>query len=291
MSVVKAYNFDTCRRRLAFELFAGPSSGEWAWSRTMGQFPWQSDSGQTTGQWQKTIIYQYSRVGKLRASQRDKLYNRARMTEQIVQEASAAAHSDQSSKRSDRTRKTATNTVKDEPVQQEQPRNTGSGAGRRVQRGVFCLGCREPGRIKQNCPKKAEAPGRSQVASTGAMEATSNMKVDDLTEEQLEQMLADRRLRHKQSLLSGSTTNSVCDNIPAIGPTLLLDVSIEGLPIKTTVDTGAQSTIISRSTLHAIGRHLSQKGCSLPTLEKPAVRLYGKDGPGGGQQLTITAQL
>ena len=71
MSVVKACTFDISPRRLAFGLFAGPSSGEWAWSRTMGQFPWQSDSGQTTGQWQKTILYQYSRVGKLRASQRD----------------------------------------------------------------------------------------------------------------------------------------------------------------------------------------------------------------------------
>ena len=70
MSVVKACTFDIRPRRLAFGLFAGLSSGEWAWSRTMGQFPWQSDSGQTTGQWQKTIIYQYSRVGKLRASQR-----------------------------------------------------------------------------------------------------------------------------------------------------------------------------------------------------------------------------
>ena len=55
MSVVKACTFDTCRRRLAFGLFAGPSSGEWAWSWTMGQFPRQSDSGQMTGQWQKAI--------------------------------------------------------------------------------------------------------------------------------------------------------------------------------------------------------------------------------------------
>ena len=62
--------FDIRPRRLAFGLFAGLSSGEWAWSQTMGLFPWQSDSGQMTGQWQKTIIYQYSRVGKLRASQR-----------------------------------------------------------------------------------------------------------------------------------------------------------------------------------------------------------------------------
>ena len=60
---------------------------------------------------------------------------------------------------------------------------------------------------------------------------------------------------------------------------------------QTTVDTGAQSTIISCSTLHAVGCHLTQNGCPLPTLEKPTVRLYGKDGPDGGQQLTITAQL
>ena len=58
--MVKACTFDICPRRLAFGLFAGLSSGEWAWSWTMGQFPWQSDS---TGE--------YSRIGKLRASQRD----------------------------------------------------------------------------------------------------------------------------------------------------------------------------------------------------------------------------
>ena len=69
--MVKACTFDICPRRLAFGLFAGPSSGEWAWSWTMGRFPWQSDSGQMTGQWLKAIIYQYSRIGKLRASQRD----------------------------------------------------------------------------------------------------------------------------------------------------------------------------------------------------------------------------
>ena len=103
-------------------------------------------------------------------------------------------------------------------------------------------------------PKKAEAPGHSQVASTGAVEATPYVKTD----KQLEQMLADCRLRHEQSLHSGSATSSVHaedGSVPAVGPTLLLDVSIEGLPIKATVDTGAQSTIISHSTLHVIGHH------------------------------------
>ena len=69
---------------------------------------------------------------------------------------------------------------------------------------------------------------------------------------------------------------------------LLLDVSIEGLPVKTTVDTGAQSTIISRCTLNTVGRHMTKKGRPLPTLEKPTVRLYGKDVSGGGQQLTTS---
>ena len=44
--MVKACTFDICPRRLAFGLFAGLSSGEWVRSWTMGQFPWQSDSGQ-----------------------------------------------------------------------------------------------------------------------------------------------------------------------------------------------------------------------------------------------------
>ena len=201
--------------------------------------------------------------------------------------ASAAAHSDQSSKKGDCTRQTAATSTKDKTVKQEQPKSMEPGTGRRVQRGVFCRGCREAGHIKRNCPKKAEAPGRSRVANTAAVKASPSVKVDDLTEEQLEQMLVDRRLLCEQSLLHGSATNTIRaedDELPAVGPTLLLDVSIEGLPVKATIDTGAQSTIISCSTLHAIGR-------PLPTLSKPTVRLYGKDGPGGGRQLTITAQL
>ena len=108
------------------------------------------------------------------------------------------------------------------------------------------------------------------------------MKVDDLTKKQLEQILADHRLLCEQSLLHGSATNTISaedDDLPAVGPTLLLlDVSIEGLPVKATVDTGAQSTVISHSTLHAIGCHLSQTGCPLPILSKPTVWLYKKDG-------------
>ena len=105
------------------------------------------------------------------------------------------------------------------------------------------------------------------------------MKADNLTEEQLEQMLASRRLSREQALLNGSATNTVSaagDDVPAVGPTLLLNVSIEGFPVEAMVNTGAQSTIISRSTLHEIGCHLSQNRHPLPTLERPTVQLYGR---------------
>ena len=77
----------------------------------------------------------------------------------------------------------------------------------------------------------------------------------------------------------------------AVGPLLELEVCIEGVPIIAMVDTGAQSTIISRSTLHAVTERLRQQGRSLPELEIPSVRLYGKDGERGGKALPITAQL
>lgn len=72
---------------------------------------------------------------------------------------------------------------------------------------------------------------------------------------------------------------------------LHVDVGIEGIPVTALVDTGAQSTIISRSTLHAVNQHLKQKRRELPQLELPTVRLYGKDGEKGVKELPITAQV
>ncbi len=54
------------------------------------------------------------------------------------------------------------------------------------------------------------------------------------------------------------------------------------------VDTGSQSTIISRA---MIVQHLRSRGQSLPVLETPTVRLFGKDGRGGGWDLIITAHV
>ena len=67
----------------------------------------------------------------------------------------------------------------------------------------------------------------------------------------------------------------------AISPTLELDVVVGGVAAIAMVDTGSQSSIISRSLCHKIGRQLRRLGKPVRTLEPVSVRLYGKDGAAG----------
>ena len=121
---------------------------------------------------------------------------------------------------------------------------------------------------------------------------------DEVTDEQIEQVLARRKLQRDQQILNDASTNSSTGVVQteaqqccAVGPTLYVDVLIEGVLVHAMVDTGAQSTIIARSVLHDIGRRRSQEGQPLPTLKIPTVKLFGKDGADGGHQLEIVAQL
>ena len=81
-----------------------------------------------------------------------------------------------------------------------------------------------------------------------------------------------------------------CAITDAVGPTLYVDLTIEGVPVQAMVDTGSQSTIISRDLLHQIGKHLISQGKSLPQLKVPTVRLYGKDGKKTQCELNISAE-
>ena len=79
---------------------------------------------------------------------------------------------------------------------------------------------------------------------------------------------------------ASATTNAEVDAIIAddcavgtVGPSLYLDLLIEGGQVSALVDTGSQSTIIARSVLHDIGRHLNQQGNHLPELSRPSVKL------------------
>ena len=75
-----------------------------------------------------------------------------------------------------------------------------------------------------------------------------------------------------------------------MGPTLYLDILIEGVPVQAMFDTGTQSSIVSRDVLHAIGRHLEHQGRPLPALWEPCTTLFGKDGD-KGPEILATAQF
>ena len=118
--------------------------------------------------------------------------------------------------------------------------------------------------------------------------------VADMTDSQLEQELASRKLvkeEEKLNLASSSAPISTVNAVKgAVGPTLTIELSVEGVNVTAIVDTASNSTIISRSMLHDIKRHLDSKGKSMPKLELPCVPLYGKEGT-KGKPLDITAQV
>ena len=83
--------------------------------------------------------------------------------------------------------------------------------------------------------------------------------VADMTDQQLEQELANRKLTREQSMLTSpepSSVGSVNAIEGAVGPTLMLEPLVEGLQVAAVVDTASNSTIISRPMLHSIKRHL-----------------------------------
>ena len=76
-------------------------------------------------------------------------------------------------------------------------------------------------------------------------------------------MLARYKLRNKQEHVGNAytntrtvTTESNKNVIQVVGPTLFLDMEIEGVPVEAVVDGGSPVTIIPRSMLHKIARSL-----------------------------------
>ena len=133
-----------------------------------------------------------------------------------------------------------------------------------------------------DCPQKAnrrEAPGRTQgttnssrTAVLGLRSPTSSKVIPgtvipgDVTTQQLEKLLVQRRLEEEQHMMKGYTntvtTGEKATESKAVGPTLCLPVKIGGVTVEAFVDTGSQTTIISRSMLHSIVQHA--KSCGSP---------------------------
>jgi hypothetical protein len=90
-------------------------------------------------------------------------------------------------------------------------------------------------------------------------------------------------------LLEGSSVHVVTvmgrGSTAAVGATLVLDVKIEGVGVTAMVDTGSQSSIISKSCF----TQLKQQGRHLPQYQPALVRLFGKDGKAGKHELGVTA--
>ena len=101
------------------------------------------------------------------------------------------------------------------------------------------------GHLRKDCPLRDEVVGHSTQAANA----------EDLTEAQLEKLLAECRLsREKVKLESASSANAVTaseEQADTVGTWIHVKICIEGLPVPAMIDTGAQSTIISRETLNA----------------------------------------
>ena len=97
----------------------------------------------------------------------------------------------------------------------------------------------------------------------------------------------EEQLKSASAGASMSTVNTVKG---AVGPTLTIELNVEGVNVVAIVDTASNSTIISRPMLHDIKRHLDSEGKPMPKLELPCVPLYGKEGT-KGKPLDITAQV
>ena len=80
-----------------------------------------------------------------------------------------------------------------------------------------------------------------------------------------------RRLTKEQELLEGSA-HSLNVVASAVGPAYVLDVTVGGLAVSAVVDTGSQSTIISRTFLHKVVAYMRGLGETPPRLQEPCTQ-------------------
>ena len=155
-------------------------------------------------------------------------------------------------------------------------------------------------RVQSTWPDTAKSEAERRLGKSQPAARTHVVQVSDtskpsheLTEQELESMLAKKRLENETQLARGESTIrhvTTVGRAEAIGPTPWLNVTVEGVPVDAMVDSGSESTIISRRMLHQVFRHCRQLGVPEPKLKVPSVKFYGKDGKVPGKELLITAE-
>ena len=245
------------------------------------------------------------------------LYERARTIEQHEQQylAAAASHGEHSNKKTNTRNHEHDNPV---PKKTASAKSTADASGSTSnsshisrsqssfnQMRRLCYVCGKTDHLARSCPtrmksKNFETPARPTIVSrTSCLEAKEATKsYDELSEDELESLLAQRRLQKEKYLLTETCKGDVAcvQSTPKglksnVGPSLLLDMTIGGVPVAAVVDTGSQSTIVSRFFLHRIVEQYKREEKVMPELVLPTARLYGKDGRDGGHELYITAQV
>ena len=171
------------------------------------------------------------------------LYTRARLLEEYEKQyvASAESRNIGSTKDHDNKKKSSYKSRNQEKDgdQQSSPSPSRGDANRKtpnlttpLSKERRCYSCGQTGHLRNACPKRAEAPGRSQTSTTSNVTSAADPK--DLSEEQLEQLLAAKKLQREQSLLKVSSNNvvsSACPCAMTVGSLLEVEVNIEGVPI------------------------------------------------------------
>ena len=230
-----------------------------------------------------------------------KLYNQVRTLEQHEKQYAASAASKSDTHRSNKSNEQTSQSPRDpagtstdhqdsgtDPPLPTTSSNSQTIRRRTHPRGHFRGGHRDNQQRWESRPHR-EAPGHSDTSRTAVVGQVP--KLDDFSDEQLKAVLAKRHLdREQQLLLEASTTSAVSaveDTKGAVGPTLYLDILIEGVPVRAMFDTGTQSLIVSRDILHVIARHLEYQGHPLPALREPCTTLFGKDKDRGPEILVI----
>ena len=243
--------------------------------------------------WQK-------KLGAPRTTERfHDLYERARTVEQHEAQYQKSIANRQEGRGVPRSRnRPPTVPVSHVPEVEVQPSQNPSDGSRRFPVRT-CFICKRSGHLARNWPTEknnVEAPGRTPPTTTNpsAVRVVEAAPVESsLTIPQLESLLAQKKLREESVGLEvkvsdvSVVTVRASAGVAAVGPTMYLPVTVEGVSVDAIVDTASQSTIISRGFFHLIGQSLRRQGKPLPELTLPhPYKFYGK----GGEEIVVSAQ-
>ena len=190
----------------------------------------------------------------------DELFNRARTTEKREQQYCEVAEERKDAQPKPKKVERASTRPRRDPGEGAPGAEDRGGGGEQTRgQGSRCHKCHRLGHIAKFCWDKqgrgAEAPGRQRESRTRLVTPVGKM-----SDKKVEQELSKWRLDKEQQLASECVESSVYVVTGAVGPSYWLLISVEGLSVSALVDTGSQSTIISRSLLHRVLLLLKKQG-------------------------------